>query len=440
MLACGLGLLLAMQLPPDANSTAGPAPAVSQPAAGPGFIPDEAALKVPPPQQRLVYSVVIENRSGGLIRVIDPPAQFLLARPGVDIGTVVRPATMLNTESFHASLWGGPGTVVASAVNAVHIKAYDQPGLPRAAVITLLPSQLLSHELDGSQARLRDDQIYTDIPGGHGIFGGAYPVIAGNPARVYRNMRRVEFSPGNTSLRQGDVIIIQVQAPLEWPRMLTVQNAPGGKVTMRDAGGADVECGSVEKPVTGTGRFSGGAFCAAGGIRATHTGVLDIDFSPQGLLGGLQLIPHAHSLSPELTYSQESPPYGILLGPGGSDLRGQAPVYSGYIYPQSGLEEPKLLPHLRVSVQFEDYTRRGGTAVEVEPGPVPWVTLPSLSGREDLSDLRAIRIEWLPQAAHKPAPTSAAPPSPTAAEAVPPVNPTLRRHKLPRSFRPKSGQ
>jgi hypothetical protein len=403
------------------------APVVEQPPEP--FIPDAAALKVPPGQQKLAYCVVIENREGGLIRVVNPPAQFLLARPGVEIGAVVRPATLLNTESFHASLWGAAGTVVASAVNAVHIKAYDQLAAPRAAVITLVPKELLEHELDGSKAVLRDDQIYTDIPGGRGIFGGAYPLITGNPATVSRDQRLVKFTAENNSLKIGDIIIIQVQTPQQWPKQLLMQNVVGGKVTITDATGAELELGSVEKPVTGTGRFSGGIFSGAGGIRATHTGVLDIDFSPEGELGGLQFIPHAHSLSPELTYSQESPPYGILLGPEGSDLRGQAPVFSGYLYPQSGLEPPKLLPQLVISVQFSDYKLRAPNAVVVEPGTLPWLPLPSLSGREDLSDLTALRIEWgttpqLPAPPQTPEPAPPAPPAkPVPAAPAPPSNP-----------------
>jgi hypothetical protein len=390
-----------------------PPPAVS---VAPAFIPDAAALKVPPPEEKLAYSVVIENRSGGIIRVVDPPAQFLLARPGVDLGTVVRPATHLNTESFHASLWGGAMTVVASAANALHIKAYDQPGLPRAAVITLVPEELLTHELDGSSAVLRDDQIYTDIAGGHGIFGGSYPVIVGNPVSVYRNRQHVDFGPQSTALEIGDIIIIEVRTPADWPKELTLDNHKGGDVVLTSKDGSTVECGAVEKPVSGTGRFSGGIFCESGGIRATHTGVLDIDFSPRDQTGGMQIIPHAHSLSPELTYSQDSPPYGILAGPLGSDLRGQAPLFSGYLYPQSGLEPSAKLPRLLVSVKFRDYTLRGGSAVDVEQSLSPWLPLPLLVGREDLSDLTAVRVEWVLPAPAAPTttPTPPAPPPPLA--------------------------
>jgi hypothetical protein len=394
-----------------------------------GFVPDAVALRVPPPQQRLIYSIVVENKEGGSIRVVDPPAQFLLARPGTVIGKVVRPGTKLNTESFHASLWGQPMTVAASAVNAIHIRTFDESNAPRAAVITLLPSELLDHELDGSVAVLRNDQIYTDIPGGRGIFGGAYPVIVGNPACVYRGRDKASFSESKAVLEIGDVIVIEVRAPAQWPRRLQLDNRLGGKLEIYYPTGNPVACGTVEKTVSGTGRFSGGVFCASGGIRATHNGVLDIDFSPLDDVGGMQIIPHAHSLSPELTYSQASPPYGIILGPDGSDMRGQAPVFSGYLYAQSGLEDPLRLPKLLVSVKFRDSAVRGGEAIEIESDGSAWLPLPTLVGREDLSDLTAIRIDWLPPSAKPQAQAAAPPPAPTPQRPAPAAKPKQPKAK-----------
>jgi hypothetical protein len=166
--------------------------------------------------------------------------------------------------------------------------------------------------------------------------------------------------------------------------MLTVDNREGGAVTMTEPDGQRIDCGTLTKPVTGSGRFAGGVFCQPSGIRATHTAVIDIDFSPTGETGGMQFIPEAHSASPELTYSQSSPPYGILRGPEGSDLRAAAPLFSGYLYPMSGCEWPRLLPRLRV-------TARIGESLD-------WVSLPMLSGRDQLTGLTALRIEWLDRA------------------------------------------
>lgn len=340
---------------------------------------------MPPGQQALAYSIVIENRTGGVIRAVDPPAQFLLARPGVNLGTVVRPTTAVDTAGFHASLWGQAQTVVASAVNAVHLKVYDDPHAGRAGVVTLLPAELYRRGLDGSQSEVRDDVLYTDIPGGHSIFGGAYPLIVGNPVSFYRGRQHVYFDAENTALQVGDIIIIEVRMPARWPQGMLLENRPGGSVTLVLDDGERVALGTMEKAASGTGRFAGGIFSAPGGIRATHTGVLDLDFSPVDEMGGLQLIPHAHSLSPELVYTREAPPYGILLGVGGRDLRGQPPLFSSYVYPLSGLEAPAVLPQLVVSIQL------GGSPT--------WLPLPVIFGREDLSGLSGLRLEWLTQAA-----------------------------------------
>lgn len=388
-LLCALGMVLAAQptppppsgetSPPDETPLENPGQATS--AVPPGqFIPDAAPLDIPPPQRKLAYSLVIDNRTGGVIRVVDPPAQFLLSRPGTDIGKVVRPATKLNTDSYHASLWGRPLTVVASAVNAIHIKAFDESSGQRAAVLTILPHELLQSNLLGKPEPPRDDALYTDIPGGRGIFGGAYPVICGNPVSIYRDGQHVYFDEQNTEIRPNDIIIIEVRTPEQWPQALIFENRESGAVTLTAADGKHTVVATVSKPVSGTGRFTGGVFSAPGGIRATHSGVLDIDFSPVGETGGLQLIPYAHSLSPEMSYSQESPPYGILQGMEMSDLRGQPPVFSGYLYPQSGLEAALRLPQLAVSVQFSPSTQ--------------WVPVPAVSGREELAELAGIRIDW----------------------------------------------
>jgi hypothetical protein len=347
------------------------------------FIAAPPPASVPPPQATLAYSIVIDNRTGGIIRVVDPPAQFLLARPGTDIGTVLRPATELNSESFHASLWGQPMTVVASAVNAVHIKAYNEAAAPRAAVITLLPADLIHSDLAGVPSQPRNDSIYTDIPGGRGIFGGAWPVLTGNRVSVYRDTKHILFEGLADTIKVGDIIIIEVRTPEQWPQSLVFDNHEGGTVVLAGADGTRTICATISKPVTGTGRFSGGVFCNPGGIRATHSGVLDLDFSPFGETGGLQFIPYAHSLSPEMSYSQDSPPYGILLGPDGNDLRGQAPLFAGYLYPQSGLEAPAKLPRLNLSVQF------GMSSL--------WMPVPEMVGLQQFVDLSAIRIDWQPQ-------------------------------------------
>jgi hypothetical protein len=347
----------------------------------PQFIPDKPPEALPPPQARLAYSVIIENRKGGMIRVVDPPGQFLLSRPGTDIGKVLRPASSVDKEGYHASSWGAVQSVVASAVNALHFKVYDNPDSGRAGIVTVLPAELYGKDLKGHTRSLRGDEIYTDIKGGHGIFGGSHPLIVGNPVSIYRKGARLFFDPGTFELAEGDIIIVEVRVPQQWPQGLVVDNRAGGAVTLIDASGGRIDCGRVDKPVSGTGRFEGGVFCESGGIRATHTAVVDLDFSPDKCMGGLQLIPVAHSKSRELTYSQSAPPYGILEGPEGRDMRASAPLFSGYLYPISQIEPPALLPRLSISVQLDDSGE--------------WQPLPALVGRSDLKEMTALRVDWV---------------------------------------------
>jgi hypothetical protein len=341
-------------------------------------MPPEA---LPPPQARLAYSVVIENKVGGAIRVVDPPAQFLLSRPGTQLGKVIRPASSVDKVGYHASSWGALQTVVASAVNALHFKVYDNAASGRAGIVTVLPAELHGHTLEGKKRPLRGDEIYTDIKGGHGIFGGSHPLIVGNPVSIYRQGKRVFFDPDNFDLAEGDIIIIEVRIPQQWPQGLLLDNHAGGAITLIDASGGRIDCGKVDKPVSGTGRFEGGVFCDSGGIRATHTAVVDLDFSPDKCMGGMQLIPVAHSKSKELTYSTSSPPYGILQGPAGRDMRAAAPLFSGYLYPLSLIEPPAILPRISITVQLE--------------GNPDWQPLPALVGRTDLHEMTALRVDWV---------------------------------------------
>jgi hypothetical protein len=345
------------------------------------FVPDQPPEKLPPPQARLAYSVVIENKAGGIIRIVEPPAQFLLSRPGIDLGHVIRPASSVDKIGYHASSWGALQTVVASAVNALHFKVYDNPANGRAGIVTVLPQELYGRTLEGRKRALRGDEIYTDIKGGHGIFGGSYPLIVGNPVSIYRQGQRVFFDPDKVDLDEGDIIIIEVRTPQQWPQGLLLDNREGGSITLIDATGSRIDCGRVDKPVSGTGRFEGGVFCGSGGIRATHTAVVDLDFSPDKCMGGMQLIPVAHSKSKELTYSTSSPPYGILEGPAGRDMRAAAPLFSGYLYPLSQIEPPAVLPRISITVQLE--------------GNPDWQPLPSLVGRSDLHEMTGLRVDWV---------------------------------------------
>ncbi|MCH7472343.1 hypothetical protein IIA79_05260 [bacterium] len=342
---------------------------------------DDASNEVPPAQAELAYSVVIENRSGGIVRVVDPPAQFLLARPGVDVGKVSRPAKSLNVSTYHASLEADSLTVAASAVDGVHIKAYSGAEGSPGAVISILPAES-EHLFQGVGPFLeREDAIRTDIAAGRGIFGGAYPLIVGNPVSVYRDGVHVYFSPDNNAVMIGDIIIIEVRTPAQWPKELTAENRLAGSVVMRSEEGASTEIGQLATPIGGSARLDSDEYCAPGGISSTSTTMLAIDLALLGETGGLQLRSRAGGMEAGLGYNQGSPQYGIVLGRNGRDLSTEPPLFSGYIYPVSGLEEPRLLPRQLISVQLD--------------GSSDWLVLTPLSAGMDISGLAALRIQWL---------------------------------------------
>ena len=77
---------------------------------------------IPPPHKELAYSIVIENRTGGIIRAIEPPAQFLLARPGIELGKVERP--IQEVMAVNDPAWS---TVRSFSCAISRIKSYGNP-------------------------------------------------------------------------------------------------------------------------------------------------------------------------------------------------------------------------------------------------------------------------------------------------------------------------
>ena len=73
--------------------------------------------------RHLGQRVLIENRVGGVIRVIEPPAQLLFNRPGDDIGQVLQPATRVLSVADAAPALPAR-SVAASALNELKLKLY----------------------------------------------------------------------------------------------------------------------------------------------------------------------------------------------------------------------------------------------------------------------------------------------------------------------------
>jgi hypothetical protein len=154
------------------------------------------------------FQIVIENAKDGSIYVLENGQRL-------DIGKVLVPCGAVNDNGFTASMWGKNSTVTATAVNAMHIKVANSEATGRGIIFSLLPREFLNVKPEDYKSYLnRNASIFTDIPAGTAIFGGAHapfngcPVIvtpAGSPPEVVRALTP-DYVP-----QEGDTLTISVR-------------------------------------------------------------------------------------------------------------------------------------------------------------------------------------------------------------------------------------
>jgi hypothetical protein len=215
------------------------------------------------------------------------------------VGRVVRYTTQVSRRGYTASKWVVPGHVAATAVNAIHITVGYNAEDDRGIVFSILPREMLISPATYSSFLSPDSSIYTDIPAGQGIFGGGGAPFVGNTVCL-ETASGIAPAPDGYVPARGDVLVIIIDHPTRYPIAAEFENHPGGAVTLVYADGSREMLGWVVKPVGGIGRFLGGVYTGIGRIRANHAGVVDITTSPIGALGGFQIIPFGHALSPEM--------------------------------------------------------------------------------------------------------------------------------------------
>ncbi len=339
-----------------------------------------------------IFRLRIENANGGGIFY-----KPVTTQQWTRCGTVRLPAGAVNTQGYTASSWAAPGEVSATAVNAVHIKVRDENG--RGVLFSLLPAELFTQPKDYKSYYSRNSTIFTDIPAGSGIFGGAQSPIIGSQVLVERASAPATPIPAAYIPAEGDVITIIVRRPARYPAEIEFENRFGGLVTMRYPDGENKIIAQVFKPVQGVGRFDGSLFTGPGRLRANHTGVVCISTSPAGQIGGFQIIPDNHGMSPEMTNARLLTQW-MVIGPASvtdPSLEGVAPLFKYFLRPVYLHGEKRTIGDMLQSLIVEVRIKNGG-----------WQPMPVVTGRVDdaLKDVTHIRIlfpidppAWLDDAA-----------------------------------------
>jgi len=307
------------------------------------------------------FTIKIEFFPGGTIT-----AQRGSEKP-IPLGRVISIPQMARWPSFTASKWGEQSTVVASAVNAMHILLNIEKGLGRT--ISILPWNTIA------PAAGENSYILTNIPPGQGIFGAWAPPVG---SKVTPNL-----APKGNKLKEKPMVLEIRYTPKESPYFVEIENRPGGRIVVWSKDGPNV-LGRVIKAVSGSGRFQGTIFQEIGRIRANHPGVIDISTSPKGQVGGFQILPLEHGASREM-YTAWSLTQWLIVAPYAGKFVGSMPLFSGYLVPGPSRKE-------KLWDMWSTYGRKSLVLVRINGGK--WTWMPEAVGRKDdaLANITHIRI------------------------------------------------
>jgi len=282
------------------------------------------------------YWITIDNTPGGsiVIRHIDERIE--------PIGKVLSPVTGVNVRGFTASGWGRTGAVCASAVNAIHLKTDHDFGLGRGTIFSILPIDQAKVDPANYKSYIsHETSLQTDIKAGSSIFGGKWTPLVGSKLYCcdadWMTAGEIDFHPVQVGYipREGDILVIEVQRRRYNPEYVEFTNSYGGLIWIKELGRDPYPIGQVLKPVVGTGRFLGTTYAESGRIRAVHPGVICLSTSPEGTVGGFQIIPRDHAMSPEMIYTRYKTQW-MVVGPLWAldpSWEGLPPLFSDYLYP-----------------------------------------------------------------------------------------------------------
>jgi len=338
------------------------------------------------------FNIVIENKRDGRI-LIQRGAN------AIDVGRVLVPCNAVNHNGFTASGWAEDSTVCATAVNAIHIKVGNSTQTDRGIVFSLQPAEFLDFDpADYGSYFSESASVFTDIPAGTGIFGGPFTPLVGSPLSVLEESATDESVQTREALTEyvpqmGDTLLIAVSrsSAVDY---IEFDNSFGGLISLKRIGEEPGVIGQVLKPVAGVGRFGGSVYAGVGRVRANHPGVVCVSTSPVGEIGGFQIIPSGHAMSPEMTFARTLTQW-MVVGP--VDARdpsweGTAPLFLGHLYP-SYLPLISDAPELAGISALNRLLGRFYVLGKMR-GSDEWTALPTVTGRVDdaLVELAAIRI------------------------------------------------
>ncbi|HEY0076788.1 MAG TPA: hypothetical protein VGB77_22075 [Abditibacteriaceae bacterium] len=315
-------------------------------------------------EKKEIARVRIHNTRGGLIEGSRDGGQNWET-----VGHIVLPVAKVNPNAYLAAKYAQTGSVAATAVNAMHIKAGFNQAQKRGIIWSLIPSADTAagrismqseigspgKALAANAAVSPDAAARTDIPGGTGLFGGAWTPFVGSSVWLDAKGTLTQVSDGYVP-KAGDVWQILIEQPRRYPTSITFENRTDGLVTAEYRGQAPQPIARVIRPVGGVGRFIGSYFSEVGRVRANHPGVIDLSTSNTGRVGSFQIVPEQHAREYGVPFTI---PQYLILAPleGGPELEGTPPLFYGYIRPRfelNDLNKPLMEGLLgRFSVEFK---------------------------------------------------------------------------------------
>lgn len=295
-----------------------------------------------------------------------------------ELGAVRALPSKSNWPAYTASRWGTPGTVCATAVNAVHILLDIEKD--RGRIFSVVPVVTVA------PAAPPGAFLAVDVPAGTGIFGGFAPLTGSG---VFIETADGARFPANRLPGEGETLIIESELPKRpdaW--MADIENRPGGRIVAWTKDGPEVVA-RVVRPVFGVGRFGGTEFQETGRIRASHAGVIDISTSPRGQVGGIQIMPLKHALTSNEMAGAWTATQWMIVAPsaGENDLEGTRPLFMGTLVPGTQGND-------RLEDMWSTYGRKPLVLGRFDGGP--WRELPRVSGKVDdaFRDLTHLRIYY----------------------------------------------